>query len=761
MGSSMSVSIPDLPSIPLMKIPDQGTILSRTQTTTYIMNHILEFILKNADIADIVSLASDEGCKKWIVSAESQLKVLFKQLDILKSPGLDLLKKKDDIKGPIYFAKIEDFKSPKDSKLKFAYCKVLAFYYIRLFQIVGALALSIQDSTLPLKDYIGDKSIIIPEVRQTTSINPLIPKKKSFFNIFKGGAENYDFMKTYLEGEKFHKINVFRNPTTGKKTVEISQVLAGVTVDNSDDGYKFIIARDGISISFNLRIKEEKIIIDKIIKNSNNLSYKFTRTIAKEKYDDKTILIVVDKDRQIDLAEFIENTIIYIKSAADSTIVQILTDFNYLTQVDENTSKIKGTHITLSKKEIKQAEPTFIYGVETLIDNKKIDIDIEFDLIIKGDKDNYTLSIVKVFTKSKKFTVPPFKDNKNTFKFKKDSSGMLSFEDEKENSEEIKRNKQDIPTFLENTFETLADKIVQNMEIGIGKLKEGYYQPLLDPTISKDRIGKIDENQVSSQNPLKYSELWAKLSGDSPVKSFCVARALQLLNFSGLSQNIPEFIKPLIFDAKFELVENKSLPTPNQSITTAIPLKVLDNLYKSPNDILIDAKIKPEDFLPKDSTKEKSLKDLLLSFGKTADELDRIIKDDSSIESLNIKETGRKYDIISKKNDAEKIRLLREKAKKLFQKQFDHTRAVLKLLNKIFNINGPNITLNTNLASQGIRGLETIAQEARDLLSGYYAGCQTTYAEGVEVLKKSTNNKTMNNTKGGGKQSNFTRKRII
>ena len=757
MGSSMSVSIPDLPSIPIMKIPDQGTILSRTQTTTYVMNHILEFILKNADIADIVSLASDEGCKKWIVSAESKLKVLFKQLDILKSPGLDILKKKEDIQGPIYFAKIDDLKSKTELPEKYAYCKVLAFYYIRLFQIVGALALSIQDSTLPLKDYIGENKTSAPEVTQTTSINPLIPKKTSIFNIFKGGAENYDFINTYLKDKNFYKIKIYRS-STGKKTVDYDQPLVGVKVDKIQEGYKFLTTRD-ISINFNFRIKEGRIIIDKIIKNGNDLSYKFTRTIAKEKYDDKTILLVVDKDKQIDLADFIENTIAYIKSAADSTIVQILNDFNYLSQIDEDTSKIKGTHITLSKKEMKQAEPTFIYAVETTIDNKKIDIYIEFDLTITSEKkDYYTLSIDKLFTKSKNFSIPnpPFKDNKNKFNFRREGFSILSLDGEKGNSEEIKRNKQDIPTFLESKFETLADTIVQNMEIGMGKLKEGYFQPLLDPTVSKDRIGKIDENQVSSQNPLKYSELWAKLSGDSPVKSFCVARALQLLNFSGLSQNIPPTIRPLIYDSKFELVENKSLPTPNQSIITSMPLKVLDNLYKSPNDILKNAGIKQEGFLPTDSTRTKSLKDLLLSFGKTADELDALIKEDSSIESLSVKETGNKYSSLDKKEDAEKIRNLRNKAKILFQKQFDHTRAVLKLLNKIFNINGPNITLNTNLASQGIRGLEVVAREARDLLSTYYAGCQTTYAEGIEVLKKSTNT-----NKVGGRQSNFTRKRFI
>ena len=302
-------------------------------------------------------------------------------------------------------------------------------------------------------------------------------------------------------------------------------------------------------------------------------------------------------------------------------------------------------------------------------------------------------------------------------------------------SSELKSNKQDIPTFLENQFEKLTDKIVENIELGIGKLKEGYQQPIIDSKV---------------ENPLKYTELWAKLSGDSPIKSFCVSRSLQLLNFSGLAQNIPQTIRPLVYDSKFELVENKSLPRPRESITTAMPLKALDNLYKDPIDILQPILgNKSAEYLPSsNSTKAKSLETLIKSFNNTATDLQNLTE-----------ESGSPFDPLDKKVDSEKIRLLRDKARLLFQKQFDHTRAVLKLLNKIFNINGSNITLNTTLASQGIRGLEVIAREARDLLSGYYAGCQTTYAEGVEVLKKSTNNKTMNNTKGGGR--NFTRKRIM
>jgi hypothetical protein len=288
--------------------------------------------------------------------------------------------------------------------------------------------------------------------------------------------------------------------------------------------------------------------------------------------------------------------------------------------------------------------------------------------------------------------------------------------------DELKSNRQDIPTFLQKKFDKLTNTIVQNIELGIGKLKEGYQQPTIDT--------KVD-------NLLKYTELWSKLSSDSPVKSFCVARALQLLNLSGLSQNIPDSIRPLVYDTKFELIENKSLPKPLEPITSIISFKALDNLYKNPTGILGTITNKPTDYLPEDKTRETSLQNLIQSFGETAQSLSDVLEESGNLDTP----------ILDKKQDSEKIRILREKAKTLFQKQFDHTNAVLKLLKKIFNINGPKITLNTSLASQGIRGLESIAQEARDLLSAYYAGCQTTYAEGVKELRKpKPNNITMKNS---------------
>ena len=722
MGASISVS----------SIPTQGTILTKTQTTVYVMNHILEFILKNADISDIISLASDEGCKKWLVVAESKLKDVFKKFDILKKPGIQLPTDKDK-QGSVYYQKISELEKSTESGLKSNYCKVLAFYYIRLFQIVGALALSIQDSTLPMRDYIGTRSQIDKKVDIKSSTNPLIPEKKPLFKWFGGDISGYEFMNSYLEVKDATKNEYFFLPLkeqtydyVAKKYVDQKRDKAGTLFVYEDkQASKYIFEDTTKIIKFNFTRNGNLIKIDNIYKGVTPLS---NIKIKKESTIQTNGSLRIDETRQ-DLYDFIMDVFKSISDLSQSDTINILRQLRYLdtNYSNDRISQIRGTSITINKIELKNPNPTFMYSVEKIINGKKILIEFKFNIIItKVNNDYFSISFKDLFTPSRDFIIPD--DAKKSIEgrvtnFRLDNNyTMKSISDSDIDADELKSNRQDIPTFLQKKFDKLTSIVVQNIELGIGKLKEGYQQPIID--------SKVD-------NQLKYTELWSKLSSDSPVKSFCVARALQLLNLSGLSQNIPDNIRTLVYDTKFELIENKSLPKPSETIISSISFKALYNLYTSPEKLLETVTKTPKDYLPADTTRETSLQKLIQSFGQTANDLSKVIEESGSLDTSTL----------NKKEDIEKIRVLREKAKTLFQKQFDHTNAVLKLLKKIFNINGPNITLNTSLASQGIRGLETIAQEARDLLSAYYAGCQTTYAEGVQELKNKpiNTNKTMKN----------------
>ena len=687
----------------LNKIPDQSTILSKTQSTSFVMNRILEYILRNVTIADLISLGTDEGCKEWIVIAEKKLKVLFKTMDLYPRDGSE---------GLIYFTKIKDLQEkstgePKAKDEKDKYCKILAFFYIRLFQVIGALALSVQDSSLPLQDLMpGEQSstYVAQDYKQSVPFLPEKKEKKKFS--FFGGNFDYSFMDNYLqlnpgdEAIKRYSFTSFPVQTRIGATNQFNvkrTTYPGIIVKKGDEKYYFEVTRQKTEITFNFYISDNKVIIDNVYKSGRSLEG-YTKKDVFALQSDKQVRV---GSENLDFADYINSIINKILTLEKSQIINIFNKLNYFRKIDENTYRIIDTNITTTAKEMKEPLPAFLYAVETTIDNKKLDISIMFDLILTNPKDNiFELAINNPRTTSKSYVVP--KLAKANFNFKL-QDGQLTFDDDSD--EELKRNKQTIPKFLESQMTKLADSIVESVKYGFAKQREGYVRPIVN---------------VKSTSPLKYTELWETLQKTPPIKSFCVARALQLLNLSGLSQQVPKSILPLIYKSKFPYVENKSLPSPGQPIIESAPFKALSQLFISPKDVTslkIDTK-----YLPTNSTRDASLLKILESFEQTNKTLETVLED--------------KRSELNEITDKKKINDLRYQAKQLFQTQFNHTDAVLKLIKKIFNINVGTIEFNQNIAQKGLRGIEEIAQEARDLLSDYYSKCQTEYAKGVNILIK-------------------------
>ena len=167
MGSGIS-----LPTS-LASIPTQGQIYDKTHDTIELMNQILHFILNNADIRDLINLSTDEGCSKWIIVAESKLSHIFEKLRIQPDAGKD---------GTLYIKRLSNYKKTQKEediggKKHQEFCNVLAFFFIRLFQVVGALALSVMDSELPSKDYQETEKQTISQERKGIPFFDTKPKE--------------------------------------------------------------------------------------------------------------------------------------------------------------------------------------------------------------------------------------------------------------------------------------------------------------------------------------------------------------------------------------------------------------------------------------------------------------------------------------------------------------------------------------------------------------------------------------------------------
>ena len=110
-----------------------------TKDTRNIMSILLEYMLKEVSVRDFLSLSNPTECKKYVLFMANNLYKYFYELKIYPTKTKQ---------GVLVFRKAQDLASPSDSSTeqeKQGLCLVLAFYYTRIFQIYGALALTLID----------------------------------------------------------------------------------------------------------------------------------------------------------------------------------------------------------------------------------------------------------------------------------------------------------------------------------------------------------------------------------------------------------------------------------------------------------------------------------------------------------------------------------------------------------------------------------------------------------------------------------------
>ena len=123
-----------------------GTSVPSQTDTPQVLNFILQEMFRRTDLADIYSLADPDRCKRYVIVASNALESLFVKMRVYPDKKVD---------GTLYLQSIDGIlkSMPADMRAKQReYCVELAFFFIRIFQIFGALFLSIYDSRLPLTD---------------------------------------------------------------------------------------------------------------------------------------------------------------------------------------------------------------------------------------------------------------------------------------------------------------------------------------------------------------------------------------------------------------------------------------------------------------------------------------------------------------------------------------------------------------------------------------------------------------------------------
>lgn len=709
-------------SLPLSKIPNQSTIDGRTKNTIVLMNKILEFILRDAEIADMVSLASPQGCKKWIIVAETQLTKLFDRISIQPDAGKD---------GILYLKRLDDIEKKSaekvnvgDTKLEHKdYCNVLAFFFIRLFQVVGALALSIIDTEIPREDY-GEKEVVSFQGRRGVPFFQSVEDQKPWYKRGFRGGQVYNGLPILSQYINNKQIVVPITTKSGTTAYTKGDVISQFIVNELSNVYTINDIRTNRCIDF-IFTSDSLIITNIRIDGCSSMN---TLPIQMKKNYDSGMPLSIDNKMFIDYFFDLFNIIGRIENY--NPIMQLFILQKY---IDSN-KKIIGTEI-LWNEDFVNPEFSITKDISVQDEPKKIKIKINFKIYLTADNNKYDLLVKDIVIKPDYISIDT-RRSKQTVNTSNNSEEDENDDEDAANPESITftlnnnfvpvtKHKSTIPKYLKRRIETLLARAEKAAKEGYVKSTQGYARPLSD---------------VKTSSPLKYTELWTTLLQKPPIKSFCTARALQLLNASGLSGATTSTVQTLAYSTKFPLLSNKSLPIPGQSIVSAAPFKSLAALY-TPSDTILNtinpkkASVVPKTPLDNSGKRNKSIGQLIASFvDLSANDISNFLDSTGNMQIDKIKEPVYKGNATI--NDATIIKGLKNQAIKLFAKQFSHTKKVEAILKKLFIID-TTITLNPRILAKGINGIEEVAIEARELLSEYYSTCQIEYNTGVKLMQTS------------------------
>ena len=117
----------------------RADVIEKTRNTQSLLNLIFEYLMTDIQIVDFYRLLSPDECRKYVLVLASRIHESFLSLDILPSK---------DRSGKLYYTTVKDHVSPpkeEDKRFRQQTCLALSFFYVRIFQIFGALALTLID----------------------------------------------------------------------------------------------------------------------------------------------------------------------------------------------------------------------------------------------------------------------------------------------------------------------------------------------------------------------------------------------------------------------------------------------------------------------------------------------------------------------------------------------------------------------------------------------------------------------------------------
>lgn len=753
-----------------------GTSVPAQTDTPQALNFILQEMFRRTDLADIYSLADPDRCKRYIIVASNALESLFIKMRVYPDKKTD---------GTLYLQSIDGIlkSMPADIRAKQReYCVELAFFFIRIFQIFGALFLSIYDSRLPLTDPSDDiKRDAI--AKGVAFLNPkdflgfsAPPQESSWFgtggdlNATRDGSFyitqppysilNYHLIKPpggqgdrspmkFESGFSFllDQNSLYDFSDIGQRVLKANpRPTLYYYFDRSSRNYTLqasllIEALGGTRQRYKITLKDFSAIDDWGIDTSKVNSVQINSEIIEESIPGtapKSIGDNYSKTRGQTLPTLIkamfEKAIIVALGEPPFSVAKLLKKLRYIPGDYDKNQNITGSHVYLLRNQENDSTVKIVYKDKIKIegeDNAK-DVAISARMTITKPQRNSNMSIGLTYRVQLDFassdvnpadyrSVLSIPSGIKYMNFKADSEDTIPSSDVNDLS---------IPEYLERIFKEITNGTYADNIKGLKITRAGLVEP-------------YDSQQINES--LKVKKLWAAMAKDPPVKSHCIARAVQLLSLEAIKGNLKPQAYSSICRLSFGYQKDGSLPMPGKPVIEesgiyALSLLFFEGLVAGSPKIIDPASYKEYlrylKFLFERYPDINMIKDMPTVPGQVPS-VDAIPTKLSDVREKSLKmceDRGDSRIMVP----APLASNLRSVTSLLVSQQQEHFKKAINIIFSLFDKNSierdKRLKFNPRIISGGMPEINKIANDTRTLLLNYYKGCELTYRDGLLMI---------------------------
>jgi hypothetical protein len=723
------------------------------------LNVILKEMFQRADLVDLYSLADPDKCTKYLVVAADAMRELFKRVNLEPRVGE---------KGVLYFQKIDSLKkaNPLGPEKTEKACRQLSFFFIRIFHIYGALTLSIMDSELPKYEderMAGKSRVIRPNsskvikgfeqpnlskrgwlgfggalVAGAVPGAPGAPGGSGSYYLVDARAGVYKILNRFLlvpdgfgpalEGSTdlmlfdgypaltMAQDQLYDNPRQVKNFSDLT--VARPVID-----YRFKAGDRFRNMTATLQMTLNGNDIDVSLENIT-LSNRTTQIAAPPNLAEKLLgrrpgdpnpLSNKDKPLPAVIVDLF-NQAKDIMEPPKFSGVDFMHKFNLIRTLDGDSVKIEGSsklYMRNPRADLARSRFTVEFLDKLKIGERTQNIEISAQVKIeKGNRSQYRVIIDL--------------DSMQT-----DPAGLIDVLEKKVrtyNTFTADINNPSVPPRGDDADETIPAYMQKAFEKILKTFSENGHDDDID---TRGKPKPYESEKIPEE--FKVQRIWKALAKNPPIKSHCVARALQLLNAAAIRDPQSRETYSSICKVNFPYIKDGSLPQPGKPITTSDGIYAMAMLFVDHLD---------KDFLPKitqNTAFDAFKQNLRASFERVADaaapesisrikELQMPVCKGHSEERIHVIDQSLQY-------------FLREKANELVRQQMTHVSNAMRLIFKLFDeqdLRKGKMQINANILTRGMPAINELAEEARNVLITYYSNCEKTYTEGLYRLQAST-----------------------